>query len=231
MPRAMPETTVSPGRAEVRRQPLREVKPVGRRVARPHHGDALGREQVHAPAQGEHRRRVVDGGERQRIGGLADGDQVPAEPVQRLDLALGGGARAQTLMGRRRPPRRASAGSASSTAAGEPKRSSRAKKVIGPDVLAAREAQPVEPLGVGQRAGLVGEGNVHWSALGSASGGAGVLRPIRGSRPRARRTIFAPWRSVTMTARKPASHEICGMSKRIAKPGDAQIAIKAAREE
>ena len=76
-------------RAQVCRQPLGEVEPVRGRVARAHHGDAVTREQVRTPAQGDDRRRVVDGGERWRIGRLAQRDRVPADLFECLEFALG----------------------------------------------------------------------------------------------------------------------------------------------
>ena len=68
-----------PGRAERRRELLGEVEPARGCVARAHHGDRVGRQQLGAPAQREHRRRIGNGRKRRRVSRLVQRDQASAK--------------------------------------------------------------------------------------------------------------------------------------------------------
>ncbi len=140
MPRASPETTTIPAspspaaRSRARRRPLAEA-------LRAPTTATIGARSISASAEhGQHRRRILDRGERARIERLAPADEAAAEAFDCRQFRLG----LAPAHGDHRARRRCRRGSASSAAAAEPKR--RKQRVEGdrPDALAAAEAQPVE---------------------------------------------------------------------------------------
>ena len=135
--------------AELAREPLGEFHARRRGIARAHHGDHRHLQRRERAAHGKERRRVIDHRQARRIVGLGERDQRDAAPARGVELALGllvrtdahrsAGAAAPRQIRQRvkRRPR---------TAAVTKERVERAR----PHVLAADEAQPAEPLVVGQ---------------------------------------------------------------------------------
>lgn len=79
--------------AEIAREPCGEFQPGGGGVARADDGDAGPQQHIDPAENGDQRRGGVDRLKRGRISALAEGEQTPAEPVQRRNLALGLGLR------------------------------------------------------------------------------------------------------------------------------------------
>ena len=98
-------------------------------------------------AHAEQRRRILDRGERRRIIAARPRRRAARRPRRRRQARARPRPWRRSSSGRCRPPRRAISGSASSAAAAEPKRVKQLIERDRPDILAADEAQPVEPFG------------------------------------------------------------------------------------
>ena len=145
MPRARPETVAKPGFAEPVRESLGDFQPRGRGIARADDRHCGHCEHGAIAAHREKRRRVVDHLQTARIAGFADGDELCAQSVRGLDLALGLLARIDL--------RRAATAAAARQRRQRFQRCARAAEMIDQrpkgartDILAADKAQPVDAL-------------------------------------------------------------------------------------
>ena len=128
-----------------------EAVAAGRRVARADDRDHVLAQELPVAAHGDQRRRIGKHRQRRRIIGFAERDQ--ARPYRRagLELTLGLGARVYA----ERPPLPAAVrelGKRPKRLLGRAEMVQELEERDRPDVLAAAQAQPGEPLGVGQGA-------------------------------------------------------------------------------
>ena len=145
------------GVAQALHQHLRDLDPGRGRIARANNGDLRRGQRGGMAADRQQRRRIVDHRQPLRIIRLAHGNDRDAEFFRRRDLALGLGARTDF--------RREIAWCICATAAGERRqrfqRRARPAEMIDqrperarPDILAADQPQPIDPLLVGQPEGF-----------------------------------------------------------------------------
>ena len=137
------------GEPKIMRQPFGEFQSGRRGVARTHDRDHRPRQRGDAAAHRDERRRAVDLRQAKRIGGFAGGDELRAELLRGFDLARRVGARADADRTRRSAaPRQIGQGAQRRprAAVALEQRGEGAR----PDILAADQPQPVEPLLVGQ---------------------------------------------------------------------------------
>jgi len=145
MPRASPETTAKPAGAEIASEPLGKPHARGRGVARADEGDRRQLQHGRMAAHRHERRGVIDHLQAAGIIGLAERNEGHAGRVRRLELALGILARGDATR------------TFGAAAAGEfgDRRQGRARPAVmidqraecaRADIVAADQAQPIEPL-------------------------------------------------------------------------------------
>ena len=139
------------GGAEVAGDLAGETVATRRRVARADDGDDALVQEMTVADHRKQRRRIGDRGKRPRIVGLAERDQAGARRPQGVDLALGGGARANAQAA---PPAAAPGqiGQGPERVLGRAEVAHQIEEGDRPNVLTTDQAQPGEPLGVGQLA-------------------------------------------------------------------------------
>ena len=99
MPRASPEAMTNPSSARSVASARVNFWPTGGAVARTDNGDHGNVGELEPAFDVEQRRRRIDLGERRRIAGLADGDQIRAQAFGERELSLGFGLGAEANIG------------------------------------------------------------------------------------------------------------------------------------
>ena len=135
--------------------------PARRGIARADDGDQRPRQHGGVAAHREQRRRVVDHAQARGIVRLAERDERDAACAARPSVRARPPRAEQMRPGRAAPPRRASSGRASSARRAPPKWLMSVAEGARADIVAADEAQPVEPLRVGQANAASRAGHVH----------------------------------------------------------------------
>ena len=150
MPRASPETMTKPASPSSRAMRSRELDAGGRGVARADDGDQRPGQTPRVAAHRDQRRRVVDHPQPRRIVRLAERDEARRRALRAASSSRSASSREQMRAG----PRRAAA---PRQLRQRVERGARAAEMIDqvaegarPDVVAADQPQPVEPLLVGQ---------------------------------------------------------------------------------
>jgi hypothetical protein len=134
--------------AELARDHLREFEPGARGVARADRRHHRPRQRRRVAADRQKRRRIVDHLQPRRIVGLAPTKATPSLCAKASSRTAS--SRGQICTAPLAPPRCASDGSASSAARAPPKLIDQRAERARPDILAANEPQPIDPLLVGQ---------------------------------------------------------------------------------
>jgi hypothetical protein len=140
--------------AELARKALGHLEAHRRGVARARHGDDRPGERRSDAGDRDERRRIVDRLEQGRIVRFAECDQCQPKRAGRVELALGLRARAYASRARR-PAAARQFGQRLDGGARTAEMFDEGVKRARPDILAADEAQPIEPLLVAQAAALV----------------------------------------------------------------------------